>query len=257
MKRKVYSSLAELVADSRPCTNNYQGADQMDGWNGATLDQAKELAVTGWNAHLDATLDLVDSAVTSVETETPSTHFHTVYGTEGCDVDVDRYLAGEPECMISYPLVETPRVGRVITLCASIAYSASVDPPDMIRRGQVISALVLALSRMGLNTELWIDSTITSISNSNSNTVRCLVKSANDVLDMSKVLFAYAHPAMLRQLVFGVPTFSHGIPQPPKKDLPEGTIYLPEICKARGAPNADQELRKLLQDIGLAEGNQR
>jgi hypothetical protein len=69
-------------------------------------------------------------------------------------------------------------------------------------------------------------------------------------------MFAYAHPAMLRMLGFGVASKfrqypMHGKVAEPKHDLPEGTIYLPGIDSDHDVPDADQFLRKYLGELGL------
>jgi hypothetical protein len=85
--------------------------------------------------------------------------------------------------------------------------------------------------------------------------MRVLVKGADDELDPAKVMFAFAHPAMLRRLGFGAKDQFHGkyspsicSPEAPAKDLPEGTIYLPEICSPSDVPEADEFLREYLGD---------
>ena len=217
--QKWYHSIDELVADSESNGRNEQLNDH---WSGGTFEDAAALAATGWETELPATLDIVTSVVSDIERESMVVTFNTVYGTDGADVDVARFLTGEPECMISYPLVSTPRDGKVIALCASVCYSASVEPEQITQRGQAISALAFALSQLGMSVELWADVSIYDHC-----AIKCQIKSANDTLDTAKVMFAYAHTAFYRQLMFGSSTFKHGAPVDPAQDLPEGTIYLP------------------------------
>jgi hypothetical protein len=177
----------------------------------------------------------------------------------GAEVDVARYLSGEPENMIDFPTLPTPKQGRVITLCASISYSVSIQPDVIKRRGQVLCALALLLSRLGYNSELWVS--MCAESGYKTAEVKVLVKGANDTLDPARVMFAYAHPSALRVLMFGCQD-SHaskgfdfgatrGRPVAPIKDLPEGTIYLPELMSGRNIPDAHEELKRYLRETGL------
>lgn len=230
-----------------------------------TWDRVLETAASGWDEHLEATLRIAEDAVSTVEQDTQSWGFQTVYDVTGTDVDVDRYLTGVPECMIAYPLIEVPRVGRVITLCASISVSGSVSERTLVHRGQVLTALAIHLSRMGLSTELWADFTASpGHGRGDKGTIRTLVKGANDVLDPARILYAYAHPSMPRGLGFacwpdltaqGVQgTISSNAPGPPSHEgMPEGTIYLPELLTSSGSPNAADELRALLRQCGITE----
>jgi hypothetical protein len=182
-----------------------------------------------------------------------------VFDVSGDYVDVGRYLSGEPECMVDWPLQPTSAVGRVITLCAPVTWSGAVSDETIVRRGQVITALALALSRLGHNVELWADRTNTSHSGARRTKIRVLVKGANDVLDPAKVLFAYAHPSMLHGLAW---TYDRTWPQAfesavqrrptdPDRDLPEGTIYLPALSSDHDVPDAHAALREFIAQLGL------
>ena len=122
-----------------------------------------------------------------------------------------------------------------------------------------MEALALALSRLGHACELWAD-----ISSRHPDGrvlhMRILVKGVNDEIDPARIMFAFAHPAMLRRLGFAVKRqckfggrFDPNIcsPEPPARDLPDGTIYLPEICSGHDVPDADEFLRKYLGELGL------
>jgi hypothetical protein len=216
------------------------------------------MARLGWTEQLDSALDLAESAVETADKQHMMDSFNSpVWDVTGAMVDVGAYLAGTPECMVDYPLSTTSKVGRVITLCASVCYFGSIGSETINRRGRVIVALALALSRLGHNVELWADISSESMSGDVLH-MRVLVKGADDELDPAKVMFAYAHPAMLRRLGFAVkdkfgkryhPSVCH--PIAPAKDLPEGTIYLPEICSYGDVPEADEFLRQYLGELGL------
>lgn len=258
-----YGSVEELADGAeRSLEGIYQHLhSSSNNWAGATFPEAVEYCRKGWDTDLQKTLDIVESAVSVIEQELPSTHFHTEYGVEGCDVDVDRFLSGEPESMISYPLIETSRVGKVIALNASICYSSFFNTEQISARGRIICALVLALQRMNVSTELWAEA---GCGRNGRSAVRVLVKGANDVLDPEKIMFIYAHPAALRQIMFAA---AHEIPNVEKhggaqywmnsvdpviENLPEGTIYLPGISSDDTHDPAGA-LSNLLKQVGITE----
>lgn len=260
-----YDSLAEFAAAAQRRTTGALGctgdSKHDSGWYlGASFADAVRMASEGWQDELEATLEIAESAVEMADKEHMTDSFNQpVWDVTGAMVDVGAYLAGTPECMIDYPLTETSKVGRVITLVASISVSGSVSADTIARRGRLIVALALALARLGHATELWI-SNHNSISAPGAET-RIKVKGVNDEIDPSVIMFAYAHPAVQRRLMFAVAEgypgkwrrrTKMGRPMPPTTDgLPEGTIVLPEICSDRDIPQADEFLRRYLGELGL------
>lgn len=240
-------------------------------WRGGPLSEIVKLGRYGWPDAMPDALTAAENAVRTVEKDHELTTFHQQWDVAGSVVDIGAYLAGDPECMIEYPLAPTVKTGRVITLCASMAISGSVDPEHITARGQVVTAFALALSKLGYSLELWMDFTTTSFGGRRGDgkktaTARVLVKGANDSLDPAKVQFAFAHPGLLRGLGFawmhGLPGrfrqalnvgHGYGIPKAPRQDLPDGTIYLPDVCTSRDRPNLGDELLALLKQAGVVE----
>jgi hypothetical protein len=239
-----------------------------------TVGAAFVLAREGWSKHLDSTLEIAREAVTATEQEHDQMTFQPQWSVSGGMVDMGAFLANEPECMIEFPPAKTSRVGRVITLCASISVSGSISAESLVKKGQVITALALELERMGMNVELYADQSADGSMETGKGyerafmTQRILIKGANDILDPAKILFAYAHPAMLRVLALtGYHVMndkwldamggernsgygSYGMPAKPPRDLPEGTLYLPESLSGEDTDVAEW-LNHYLREIGL------
>lgn len=258
-KRYTFNSVDALVTVALETAKSgaYNGArDGYGDWlNGLkTVDAVANLARSGWDDELPEALSVAESAVEKVNQEHTLQTFMPTFDVQGCDVDVARYLSGEPECMIDYPLTPIVKSGRVITLCASVCWSAAVESEAVIARGRVVTALALALSRLGYALEIWADWTVTG-NWQTPGSVRVLVKSAHDVLDPGRLMFALAHPAMGRALCAGAdPNASggiHGTPTNPPEDLPDGTIYLPATLLGRD--DAEHPERTLEQYLRLLE----
>src|SRR5215469_7265108 len=95
--------------------------------------------------------------------------------------------------------------------------------------------------------------------------IRTLIKGVNDEIDPAKILMAFAHPLMFRRYGFAV---MDGFPKPfahnvgaqggyystldeIRQDLPEGTIYLEGISTSYNRPDAHEELKGYLRELGL------
>lgn len=261
VERAAYDSIAALAADFRDAYGTPHGErgvnprpEWVPDWHGVgSYAELRYLAEHGYqDAEADA-LAITDSVIDSIERDHDVDLFTPTYGVAGSAVDVGRFLSGEPECMVDYQPVPTPSVGRVITLCASVCYSATVSTRTIERRGHIIAALAFALCRVGLAVELWAD--MSTQQGSGETRVRVMVKGANDELDAAKIMFAYSHTAMFRGLGCGAPVFEHGIPVDAEQDLPDGTLYLPAVCSDRDLPDAHREVERLLRELGVITGD--
>lgn len=205
-----------------------------------------KLVLNGWEEHADETYQVAESTLESVARECDMPTFQNFYAVTGSDVDVARYLSGEPENMISYQMVDTPKVGRIITIAANIAVNAETNKNKMINRGKAVAALVLAVESLGLRTELYVEMQNAGYEFRNRGAkLRQVtkVKGPEDTLDASTMLFAFAHPAFFRSLSLGAmwalpkdqyANFGvgggHGHATNDmgyEKDYPEGTIHIP------------------------------
>jgi hypothetical protein len=226
-----------------------------------SYDELRHLAEHGWQDVEADAMAIVESVIDGVERTHDLDTFTPVYDVTGGAVDVGRFLSGEPECMVDYLPVPTTDVGRVITLCASVTYSGAVDVESIKRRGHTVAALAFALTRIGLAVELWAD--MSAGNSSVTHRARVLVKGANDELDVARIMFAFTHPAMLRGIGFGVMNSYpenirdaygrglYGSPVDPKRDLPDGTIYLPSICSSHDVPDAYLTVVSTLRELGV------
>lgn len=246
--RKTYNYIAE-IADDFDISKEGELSKE---WHGVTSEsELMYLAEHGWQGVEARAMEIADSVIDTIEREHDVPQFETFLDVSGMSVDVGRYLEGEPECMNDFTLVPVPAAGMVITLCASICYSGSVTPADITRRGYGISALAFALGQLGYAVELWADISIDK--GNRGNRTRILVKGPNDEMDVSRIMFAYAHPGMFRGLGFGCPNFHHGMPIDPEEDLPEGTIYLPAVWTANGIVPPYSMVVNALTDLGIID----
>lgn len=214
-------------------------------WHGGVASMANLAKVARDGLPVDGieAARISNDAVTTMERELDFPAFSSFYDVSGSNVDVARYLSGEQECMINYHMVDTPRVGRVITLVVSIAASSFVDPEKIVERGREIMSLVFAIEKIGFQVELWAD-LLNSGYSGKQGRLRVKVKSPGEELDSARIMFAFTHPAMLRGLALAAmhlyPRSFHkplmigsgyGSPQhgPDMDEYPEGSIMIPPI----------------------------
>lgn len=237
-------------------------------WYGAnvrTIDDAIALARRGMPEDGIEALALAEAEIAKVEQETSFQTFDSFYDMTGYQVDIPRFLTGEPECMMNFSMVETSRVGRVVTLVNSIFTQVSTSHEEIVKRGREIVALVMAIEKAGYSVELWSDLFVTGKRSPRLGRIRTMIKQADAPLDAGDVMFAFTHPAMLRVLGFGsmhclpyawrksVGCFSYYGYRPETEDAreyPEGAIFLPAL---RSCDYGRDILRANLRDLGIIE----
>ncbi len=194
---------AFLTAARAPDTiANGAGRSPRGEWAGATWAEALQLAVDGWTYALPDVDVTVATPQNRVSDNLLATTLTPVWDVTGSEVDIGAFLAGVPECMVDSMPQRISAKGRVVTFLIPAAYS-SIVPHDRIRhRGAALAALCSAIIKAGHAVEIW------------SGFAACLrgvryaavaqTISAGEPLDLGRLLFAVAHPAMLRRLWFSV-----------------------------------------------------
>ena len=246
------------------------GFERKDWTESDSIQEAAELCRNGWQKGLTDAMPVAEDALDAIEDEVETLDMEPVWDVTGTEVDVGKFVQGVPECMVDYPLTKTSKAGKVVTLNASGCYSGSLTTEAVMKRGAAITGLALALERSAHETELWIDLTTDTRKDTRHGNgrieIRVLVKGVNDVVDPSKIAFAYGHPSVLRRLGFatmwaadpdtrtacriplGYGRVADGFEN---DDLPEEAIRLPGLETARDIPDADKFVHDHLKNLGL------
>lgn len=187
------------MANDKPQSSN----GNSESWAGTpTLQAAGELALKGWT-EIRPEVDSIMSDLTERIANKVGDRFVTQHDVAGGMVDVGRFLAGHPACMMRFVPEPDATMGRVVKIAIAGTASHFIDPADIRRRGVAVCALVDTLHKLGLGVELWWDSTIRGTDGNRHSTVVKLHDSA-EPLDIDNIMFALAHPSMLRRLVFSI-----------------------------------------------------
>lgn len=219
-----------------------------DEWAGGSWDDAVKLAREGWRSEIVETDERARNLAYEVIGERFQHEWSFPRDLTGEVVDVPTFLSGEPECFIDPLQVDAVRAGAVVRLVVSTAASATVNEETMRQRGAAVVALVDVLAQAGYSLEIWAVQRVTTYIGSCA--VQVLVQHPADPIDMGTIMYALAHPTMLRRLVFSAEErlpkryrdesagvgHGYGSPQSPKlSDLPEEdgpTILLDTISYA-------------------------
>lgn len=150
----------------------------------------------------------------------------------GSYVDVGAYLQGVPECMCDFVSKRTNTFADVLV---NPSISCWVKGKTIIDRGREIMKLVDALEKRHIKTRVCLMFVVKGEFNDDSKfyVVNIVCKDYCELLDQNRLIFALAHPSMVRRLLFsmmeqekdigedfGCPCGGYGIPGN-IKNLPE------------------------------------
>lgn len=123
--------------------------------------------------------------------------FTPQFDVAGDYVDVGRFVEGEPECMVAHPMRINNAVSPVITLVSSA--DANIGG-DWTTRGIIATALGMAISRLGYNTEMWSDNY--GSAGGTFQYQRMRIKSTSDEINPARLMFGFGDKRMLTELAF-------------------------------------------------------
>lgn len=189
------------VADGRPGrpndANNWYGSDNLAD------------AVSRMDSPWADGRDIVESVLGSLETrlqalarELVATTYHDV---AGAYPDIERYLQGEPECMVQFDLRQDTTAGQVCRVLIDGGANAGYTSDWMVRRAACLAAFVQVLTMLGRSVEIWLASPVTHTRNGSQvhDTLICL-QSGGTPMSVDDIAFGLGHPATLRRGVFEI-----------------------------------------------------
>jgi len=178
---------------------------------------------------------------------------------EGDEVLIDRYLDGESDCWVSFPMAATPQRGRIVSVWVHVSGGGRLSADVFASRGAAALALIDALENAGFRAEVTI--TAKSQTEERQFNFRAVVKRAEDTLDLDRMSFCLMSAAVQRRLLFrlrersAAPThwvksrmgYSHNLSA---DEIPEGVIYFPipdrGLTVAEAAEQCAQKLNAYL-----------
>jgi hypothetical protein len=210
-------------------------------WSGnVSWNEAKVLAMNGWIEGLEEIKKYAANYTEFIAEKVirPMPYYQVT----GDYVDVGVFLANDPECFVARGIKEIISPGKVYKVVCSISFSAAIKPETIIQRGAMICALIDAIELSGNRVEIVCNSATSADQNSRRNHVQSrgwfevdvVVKEVAQPLDMGRIAFSLAHPAMFRRIIFSVMeregwsdyAYRYGYPS---EATDQGDIYIQEI----------------------------
>ncbi|GAA3552319.1 hypothetical protein GCM10022222_39920 [Amycolatopsis ultiminotia] len=194
------------AASALPSISNPSSRREEHGWHGASWEEANRLAVDGWSVPLEETDVTVGELRESAGLSHSVTLLEPSWDVTGSEVDVGAYLSGVPECMVDAVPRQVSRRGKVITFLVPGGYANTIGHDVIINRGLALAALCTAIIDAGHSVEIW--SGLAGVLHLRKAEQRfsgvARVIAAGEPLDVGRLIFAVAHPAMLRRMWLGV-----------------------------------------------------
>jgi len=168
-------------------------------WAGGSYGSVRELAKTGWADHQPAVMDIANLLFNKISSKIERND--PCLALVGADIDIGAYCDGSPECMVMMqPTMVDGRGQRILSLAYNVSTSGDIDAASLTKKGSVAASLIYLLETVGYRVELWACFGAKRVNTQYQ--WRALVKQADQPLDMGRMLFAIAHPGMLRRLTF-------------------------------------------------------
>jgi hypothetical protein len=124
------------------------------------------------------------------------------WGESGGSVDVGRFLAGDPECMIES--VRARRPAPVTRIAIERAVSANISQMEMRATGASVLAVTEALRTAGVPAEIWVTFSLRGHWGADYHSTQVLVQEAGRPIDLDVLAFWVANPAAFRRLGFAL-----------------------------------------------------
>lgn len=173
-------------------------------WHGSkTWDEAIGLALNGWEdgiKRIEKMSARLDENLVKILHVPEVTHDVT-----GDQLDVGRFIAGEPEDFMSLTPAEVEQEPKILNMAVNVGASAVVDTEVMIKKGAAVVALIDALQRHGKR--VVVDAFTTAVGGylfrkGTSITTRIRIKDSDAPIQYANLVFALAHPSTHRRLAF-------------------------------------------------------
>lgn len=159
---------------------------------------AVDLVKNGWP---DGEKRLSGSIAEALELPAMKEIYEEIRGYDICgyDLDVPRYLTGDPEYFVA-DNTELTATKKTLSVVLNAGYYGAWSSHQIFNRGAALCAIVDALERNGRDVELIAGAYFNC--GHNAMRIRNVVKKSGEQFDLSRTAFALAHPAMFRQVSF-------------------------------------------------------
>lgn len=194
---RVCDGIEDFIAHAVPHAKDdaSQRTDDYDWTRTRNFDEAVSLMRGGWHEGRDRIAELSDQITTAIGS--PAQELALTSDVQGGAVDMGGFMAGEPECMMTWADQDGPH--QIVHFTIDPGASGAVSSNSIIARGAIIAATIDALEAAGHRCAVDI---VWSGTAQRPLQVWCPIKDAQDPLDIERLAFAVAHPSFTRRLMF-------------------------------------------------------
>ena len=194
-------SMQELIDFTNGvCAKKHSRTNTLDFAGTSNWEEAHKLITEGWRDGMDQISKMSENIGTVVGMYIKK--LETEYEVSGEFVDVGRFCAGEPECMVSFreDLIRGPG-SRIVKISVNIGMSSEVDKKYAFHRGAAVVALCDALEQAGMVAEVWAVEAVNGHLDQKS-ILSVPIKKAGERIELDRMAYVFAHASMLRRHIF-------------------------------------------------------
>ena len=196
----LYSFYTFAMSQSGSREKSSRTVDNLDWYGGASWEEACFLVNHGWEK---GTIEVEKyRAVLYKNLVEYLPRQSIINAVSGFAVDVGAYLSNAPECFYRREMKESIATAPVVRIVVSLAFSASVKPEVITKRGAMICAMADAIEHSGYSVEIVGNEACES--KGERSEINIILKQSTQALNVPTIAFCLAHPAMLRRMLFSV-----------------------------------------------------
>lgn len=163
-----------------------------------SYEHAEDLLLHGW----DEMAENLTQKLNHVKCSQNGFKNKTIYGVQGYQACVPRYLQGIPDSMISNKKVVTKQ--KVLNIVKDFGYSCGTTTKTIEEESLKVLKLINKLELEGYRVNLSITSVSREEENYNKNiAIIVKIKNASQRMNVKQMAFPLVHPSMFRRIVFG------------------------------------------------------
>ena len=258
-----WGDMIDQAENAKPSVEGPRESHKFGWWSGTpTFAEAVDFARNGWKDGVNRAAKIAEPLIDLVASQLCRDEYR--YDFTGIDFDMTRVLENDPESWIQHESVNVKAPGKILRIVCNCFVSSGISESVIIARGAVIAALIQLLERGGFRVQFDLVCAGKLRKYVTPQETWCTIKAPDQDLDLSRLIFAVAHPSMFRRIMFAIAeTFPvdvrnavvSGCYWSPSEALDQGDLYFG--CAKWSDPNwanptsARKWLAKTLQDQGI------
>ena len=168
-------------------------------WDWSTgFEGAMDLAVNGWSEKAQELDRLALEYTNELHVSRPSFEFR--FDVVGEEVDLGKYSAGNPECMLDAFLTKQDQLSNAVEVKVCTGMCSGVDAESFTRRGLFVFSVIRALELAGKSVGITTGSGTSNRGNHGEYWIR--IKEPDQYINPGVLAFWLCHPAAHRRLMF-------------------------------------------------------